>query len=236
METHESFRIPFPPLDGTGIDGLGARWSEPEQGNGSSAVLLAHGAGLGMDSPFMTRVETGLVQRGFAVLSFQYAYRERALASGKNRPPDRREGLEEAHRAAFAEFKRRAGSRRLIMAGKSLGGRLATMLAATGTPAAGLVLFGYPLHPPGKPEKQRSEHFGTICQPALFMQGTRDRLCDLDLLYPALKRWGGTATVHTVDGADHSFHVPRRTGRTDDEVLEELLDTTAAWVAATWPD
>ena len=192
----ERFSIPF---EAKGLEALSAIHEAPEI-SGSSCVLLANGAGFHMEAPWMERVAHGLVARGFAVLRFNYPYRERAVREGKNRPPDRREVLEAAHEAALASLGERAGSRRILLAGKSLGGRIATHLAAKDSPCAGLILFGYPLHPPGKPERLRNEHFAAMVQPALFLQGTRDALCDLDLLAESLLRYGGTATVEVIEG------------------------------------
>jgi predicted alpha/beta-hydrolase family hydrolase len=188
-----------------------------------------------MDSAFLESVAHGLVARGFPVLRFQYAYRERAEREGKNKPPDATPLLERAHAAAFAELERRAPAKRLLLAGKSMGGRIGTHLAAKGWAAAGLVLFGYPLHPPRRPERERSEHFAAVVQPALFLQGTRDALCDLALLRRALARYGGRATVEVVDDADHGFHVRKSSGRTDAEVLEALLARVDRWERETFP-
>jgi len=223
------------PVEARGVDAVSAVFEEPRKDSGQSAVLLAHGAGLGMDSPWMESVAAGLVARGFPVMRFQYPYREQAAREGKQRPPDRAPVLEGAHERVLAALRQRVGSRRIVLAGKSLGGRMSTHLAAKDVPCSGLVLFGYPLHPPGKPEKPRHEHFPAIVQPTLFLQGTRDALCRLDLLREALRRFGGAATLGVVEGADHGFHVPKSSGRTDAEVLEGLLDRVAAWEADTFP-
>jgi len=161
---------------------------------------------------------------------------ERAVREGRRLPPDRAPLLEAAHAAALAELERRVPGRpHVLLAGKSLGGRMGTHLAAKGADCAGLVLLGYPLHPAGKPERERSEHFPAIVQPALFLQGSRDALCDLELLRPALERFGGRATLRVIDRADHSFAVPRRTGRTAEDVRAELLAQVDAWERATFP-
>ena len=214
---------------------LSAQYDLPEREPRASAVLLANGAGYDMDAPWMTRAALGLVERGFPVLRFNYLYRERSLREGRDKPPDRTAILEEAHAAALAALAERAGTRRLILAGKSLGGRMSTHLAAKGERCAGLVLFGYPLHPPGQPEKLRSEHFAAIAQPALFLQGTRDDFADLELLRTALTRYGGRATLEVIDDADHGFHVRKKSGRTDEEVRVFLLDRVARWEQETFP-
>ncbi len=200
-----------------------------------AAILLAHGAGAPPDSPFLTRIAGGLAGRGFRVMRFRYAYMQRTVADGKRRPPDRTAVLESTHRAALAALRQRVGERRILLVGKSLGGRMGSHLAAQGEDCAGLVFLGYPLHPAGRPERERSEHFPALCQPALFLQGTRDALCDLARLERALVRYGGNATLHVVDGADHGFGVSKRFGRTPDEVVAELLDAVDAWEAQCFP-
>jgi hypothetical protein len=178
----------------------------------------------------------GLAARGFPVMRFDYPYRERSRASGRAHPPDRQAVLEEAHALALAVLAEHAPGQRLLLAGKSLGGRISTYLAAKGERCAGLVLFGYPLHPPGQPAKTRSEHLPTIAQPALFLQGTRDEFADLTLLRSALARYGGRATLEVIEGADHGFHVSKSSGRTDDEVRELLLDRVARWERESFPE
>jgi hypothetical protein len=215
---------------------LGAQLDLPAGAARASAILLGNGAGYHLDAPWMAAVALGLVARGFPVLRFNYLYRERSLRAGREKPPDRTAILEEAHAAALAALVERAGGRRILLAGKSLGGRMSTHLAAKGERCAGLVLFGYPLHPPGQPEKLRSEHFAAIAQPALFLQGTRDELADLELLRTALTRYGGHATLEVIEGADHGFHVLKRTGRTDDEVREWMLDRVERWERETFPE
>ncbi len=231
----ESFTIALSPTSGSRVE-LGARFESPPDVQRASALLLAHGAGLHMESPWMSAVARGLVARGFPVLRFNYPYRERSLREKKHLPPDRTVLLEEAHSAARAALEARAGGRRLLLAGKSLGGRIATHLAAKDEPCAGLVLFGYPLHPPGRQDRPRSEHFAAIAQPALFLQGTRDEFADLALLRSALESFGGRVTLEVIDGADHGFHVPRSSGGTDEQVLEALLNRVARWESETFPE
>jgi predicted alpha/beta-hydrolase family hydrolase len=222
------------PLEQAKIPEVSAVFETPSATSDRSAILLAHGAGFSMDSPWMAQVADGLCRRGFAVLRFNYPYRERALREERQRPPDKAEILERAHAKALRALEERVGDRRILLAGKSLGGRMATHLAAKGENAAGLVLLGYPLHPPEKPERIRSEHFPTLAQPALFLQGTRDKLCRLDLLEQALRSYGGTATVEIIDDADHGFHVRKSSGRSDAEVLENMLERIAAWELSTF--
>ena len=203
----------------------------PTQDSGRAVILLAHGAGVGMHSPFMAELAEGLCAAGFPVLRFHYAYAQRMLDEGRRRPPDRRPLLETVHRQAAATLRARFPGRRLLLAGKSMGGRMSSYLVAAGEPADGLVFFGYPLHPPKRPERLRSEHFDRLEVPALFLQGTRDALCDLDLLRNALTRYAGTAHLHVVEGADHGFAVLKRSGRTADEVRSELVSQFVSWEA-----
>jgi predicted alpha/beta-hydrolase family hydrolase len=141
--------------------------------------------------------------------------------------------LEAVHEAALATLQQRYPERPPVLAGKSMGGRMSSYLAAAGADCRALVFYGYPLHPAGKPEKLRVEHFPTLAQPALFLQGTRDALCDLELLRPHLETYGGRPTLEIVEEADHDFAVPRRTGRSREEVLAELVERTTAWLTAT---
>ena len=228
--TSERFAIPFRG------ETLSALHDQPRGDPRASALLLANGAGFHLDSPWMEAIALGLVARGFPVLRFNYLYRERALREKKEHAPDRMEVLEGAHAAALAALEERAGGRRILLAGKSLGGRIATYLAAKDFRCAGLVLFGYPLHPPGKSEHPRSEHFPAIAQPALFLQGTRDEFAELGLLRAALGRFGGRATLAVIEGADHGFHVPKKSGRSDEEVRTDLLERVASWERETFPD
>lgn len=202
---------------------------------GTCAFLCAHGSGAPMTSPFLAGVAERLAARGLPVLRFQYAYMEQIQRSGLRRPPDRRSLLEAVHRAAVRDAAERFPGRRLLLGGKSLGGRIASYLAAEGESCGGLVVLGYPLHPAGKPDAPRSEHFAALAQPALFLQGDRDALCDLDLMRAALERYGGEATLAVIEGADHGFDVLRRSGRSAAEVLDEIAERVLAWVRSTFP-
>ena len=195
-------------------------------------LVLAHGSGAPMGSDFLEAVAPRIAEAAqLAVLRFNYAYAELMVRSGGRRPPERRPALESVHQAAVEVARARFPGLPLLGGGKSLGGRIATLMAADGVPFDGLVLLGYPLHPPGKPERQRVEHFPSVGVPTLFLQGTRDALADLDLLRPALERFQGPATLHVVEGGDHSFAVLRRSGRTPEDVLEELAAATASWTS-----
>lgn len=229
----ERLRLPWP---GEAVEALSALFEPAAGEERRGACLLAHGAGYHMESPWLGAVAGGLVALGFDVLRFNYPYRERALAEGKRmRPPDAPRVLEQAHRLALDELVRRTGDARPLLAGKSLGARFASRIAAKDAPCRGLVLLGYPLHPPKRPEKIRDEHFPALAQPALFLQGTRDELCDLEQLDRSLEKYGGRATVEVIDGANHGFEVPKRSGRTGEDVLADMLERIDRWERTTFP-
>lgn len=189
--------------------------------------VLAHGAGAGMAHPFLGAVANGLAGRGIATLRYQFPYME-----AKKKSVDRPAVAEAAVRAAVAEAARVAPRLPLFAGGKSFGGRM-TSQAEAHEPlpgVKGLAFLGFPLHAPGKPSDDRAEHLAEVKIPMLFLQGTRDDFADLMLLRPLVKRLGSRATLHLFDDADHSFHVPARSGRKDGEVLAELLDVLAAWM------
>jgi hypothetical protein len=226
--------IEIPTPDGK-LDAIGGFLHDPTGPERGSAVLLAHGAGADVTHEFMLDMAERLAGLGFPVLAFRYPYMQLRADDGKKRGPDRAPVLEATHEHALAELARRAPNKRLLLAGKSMGGRMGTRIAAKGADCAGLILFGYPLHPPGRPEKVRSEHFPAIVQPALFLQGTRDKLCDLDLLRPALATYGGTPSLEIIDDADHGFAVPVRTGRSVSDVRDDLIARVDAWERNSFP-
>ena len=193
-----------------------------------AAYVFAHGAGAGMTHPSMAAIADGLAARGIATLRYQFPYME----NGSKRP-DPPAVAQAAVRAAVAETARRCGDLPLFAGGKSFGGRM-TSQAQAKTPLSGvrgLAFLGFPLHPAGKPSNERAEHLSDVKVPMLFLQGTRDALAEVDLLQPVVKCLGAGATLHLVKEADHSFHVLKRSGRNDTEVLSEVLDAFAAWVA-----
>ena len=188
--------------------------------------VLAHGAGAGMRHPFLEAVAQGLAELAIATLRYQFPYME-----ARARRPDPPAVAELAVRAAVAEAARAAPGLPLLAGGKSFGGRM-TSSAQAKEPlpgVRGLVFLGFPLHPPGRPGDQRAEHLTQVQIPMLFLQGTRDEFADLKLLRPVIERLGTRATLHLVDGADHSFHVLKRSGRTDGEVLRELIRAIGDW-------
>ncbi len=190
--------------------------------------VLGHGAGAGMRHTFMETVAHLLAARHLATFRYQFAYMEQG-----RRRPDPRPILLATVRSALAAAVAEAPGLPTFAGGKSMGGRM-TSLAAAASPlerVRGLVFFGFPLHSSGRPSTDRAAHLAEVDRPMLFLQGTRDRLADLELLGPVCERLGLAATLHVVDGADHSFQVLKRSGRSLDEVFDELVDTTERWVA-----
>ena len=189
--------------------------------------VLAHGAGAGMRHPFMHAIAAGLAERGVATLRYQFPYIE---AGGRR--PDPPGVLEATVRAAVARATDAAPGFPLVAGGKSLGGRM-TSSAAAKAPLAGvrgLVFLGFPLHAPGRPGTERAAHLERVQIPMLFLQGTRDALADLSLMRGVAERLPG-ATLHVVEGGDHSFAVLKRSGRTEAEVMAEMADTIVAWLS-----
>jgi uncharacterized protein len=194
-----------------------------------ACYVLAHGAGAGMAHPFMAAVADELGQRGLANLRYQFPYMERG---GKR--PDPPKLAQATVRAAVAEAVRLLPGVAIVAGGKSFGGRMTSQAqAADPLPGVrGLVFLGFPLHPAGSPARDRGEHLFDVRIPMLFLQGTNDKLAALDQLEPLCQEIGKRATLKLFQDADHSFHVPVRSGRKDPQVRGEVLDTLAAWVDA----
>jgi predicted alpha/beta-hydrolase family hydrolase len=192
-----------------------------------AVFVFAHGAGAGMSHSFMGAVAAGLAARGIATLRYQFPYMERG--SKRVDPP----ALAHATvRAAVAKAASRLPGVPLFAGGKSFGGRMTSQAqAASALPdVRGIVFVGFPLHPVGKPSTVRAEHLAEVAIPMLFLQGTRDELADLALLKETIEGLGRRATLEVFEHADHSFHVPMRSGRTDAQVREALLDAMARWM------
>jgi len=195
--------------------------------DGARCVLvLAHGAGAGMQHKWMEEIAQKLAGRGVATLRYQFPYMEKG-----NKAPDAEGKLTETVRAAVAAAKQCAGDLPLFAGGKSMGGRMTSLAAAKEAldGVRGLVFFGFPLHAAGKPSAARGEHLVNVAVPMLFLQGSRDTLADLKLLKPLCRRLGKRAELFVIDGGDHSFHVLKSSGRSDDEVLDEAARKAAAW-------
>jgi predicted alpha/beta-hydrolase family hydrolase len=230
-------RIEIVTSDGERVSGLLI------QPDGAFAMLvLAHGAGAGMEHPLMSGVARRLAERGVSTLRYNFPYMEAGKA-GPDRPP----ALVRTVRAAVGNARAIAGGEMPIFAGgKSLGGRMTSTAAAErgwrAEPGAahdqeeadravhGIVFFGFPLHAPGQPSAERAEHLENARVPLLFLQGTRDAFAALELLRPVLTSLGPRATLHLIEGADHGFAVPKSTGRDHANVLDELADTTVEWM------
>lgn len=199
--------------------------SRPERAR--ALFVFAHGAGADMRHPFMEAVAEGLAERGVATFRYHFPYME----AGRKAPNPARI-LVATVRSAVAAAARVAPGLPLVAGGKSMGGRMTSTAASEeALPGVrGLAFLGFPLHAAGRPSSERGAHLVEVSLPMLFLQGTRDKLADLDLLRPVLDRVRPEPTLHVVEGADHGFHVLKRSGRSDEEVLAELCDAFVAWV------
>jgi predicted alpha/beta-hydrolase family hydrolase len=194
-----------------------------------ACYVLAPGAGAGMEHAFMSGCADELAGLGIATLRYQFPYMQRG-----SRRPDSPATCHATVRAAVSHANALRPALPLIAGGKSFGGRMTSQAQALDAlPGVhGLAFLGFPLHPPKQPSDTRARHLGDVQVPMLFLQGTRDALASLDLMQAVVHRLGSRATLHLADGADHSFHVPARSGRTDADVRAELLKTLAAWTAS----
>jgi predicted alpha/beta-hydrolase family hydrolase len=197
--------------------------SEPE----SAVFVCAHGAGGNMFDRGMVATAETMRARGMDVVRFNFLYKEK-----KGGRPDPMPLLESTVAAVIARARDELAPRRLIIGGRSMGGRAASMLAARDFEADGLLLLAYPLHPAGKLEQLRDAHLPSIRMPVLCINGTRDALCTPALMERVLQRVGANFQMHWVQGADHSFHVLKSSGRTDAQVMEEIGDVSAGWLSA----
>jgi predicted alpha/beta-hydrolase family hydrolase len=216
----EPVTIPIP-----GAEPVSGLWQAPA--SPMACLVLAHGAGAGMTHRSMAAIADGLEARGVATLRYQFPYMEKG---GKRVDPPA--VAHAAVRAAVAETAHRAPGLPLYAGGRSFGGRM-TSQAQAKTPlenVRGLVFFAYPLHPAGKPSTDRAAHLADVTVPMLFLQGSNDALADLGLLRPTVDGLGDRAALVLLEAADHSFHVPARTGRKDADVLAQALDAAVAWM------
>jgi uncharacterized protein len=202
------------------------QWGPPVP-SAAPGVVLAHGAGTDLTSSLLCAAGRGLAERGHPVLTFNFAYSE--AGSRRPDPPAR---LEQAMRDAAGLAREQMGDRPLVLGGRSMGGRIASQVAAQGEPCDGLLLLGYPLHPAGKPEQLRTAHWPQLRVPALFVHGDRDRLCDLELFERerAARLAGCPTEVHVIAGADHAFGVRKRDGRAPTDALDEAVEVAAGWL------
>ena len=197
-----------------------------------ACYVMAHGAGAGMAHPFMEAMANVLAGRGIATLRYQFPYMEQ-----RSKRPDTPKLAQATVRAAVAEAARLLPELPLFAGGKSFGGRMTSQAQAVSplSGVRGLVFLGFPLHPAGRPSDERGTHLFDVQIPMLFMQGTRDQLADLPLLQPLVGKLGARATLKLFQDADHSFHVPARTGRKDTEVMAEMSDALADWIEIAIP-
>ena len=216
----QSLRIETGP--GEAVSALLIRPQQPR-----ACYVFAHGAGAGMAHASMETIAAGLGERGIATLRYQFPYMEKG-----SKRPDPPAVAHAAVRAAVAEAGRCCPALPLIAGGKSFGGRMTSQAQAKAplTGVRGLAFLGFPLHPAGTPSIDRAKHLADVKIPMLFLQGTRDALAEPSLPEPVVGGLGALATLHLLDGADHSFHVLKRSGRNDREVMNEALDAFAAWV------
>ncbi|MGD9981401.1 MAG: alpha/beta family hydrolase [Hyphomonadaceae bacterium] len=217
----EATPLTFDVLDGERTSGL---WLAPP--NARACLVLAHGAGAGMAHKAMGATAKGLAERGVATLRYNFLYMEH---SGKRPDPPAR--AHAAVRAAVAKAHELAPSLSLFAGGRSFGGRMTSQTQAKQPlpHVRGLLFFAFPLHPAGKPSDERAEHLDDVEIPMLFLQGENDALATPSLLQLVVKRLGKRATLALFEHADHSFHVPAKSGRKDAEVMTEILDAAAAW-------
>jgi len=201
---------------------IGLRVEGPQ--DSSTTVVLAPGAGADMNHPFMETVARGLTGKGLKVVRFNFVY-----AEAGRKAPDRQPVLEATYRAVL-DHVGRAG--RLVAGGKSMGGRIASHVVASGTTAEGLLFLGYPLHPPGKPDRIRDEHLRTISTPMLFIEGTRDPFCPLETLASVRRNLTAPNELVVIDDGDHSFKARKASGRPTEEAWDEVVAHGAAWMEA----
>jgi hypothetical protein len=208
------------------IDEVSARWLRPADARW--LLVLAHGAGAGMNHPFLEKLALELASVDIATFRYQFPYMEQ-----HRRVPDSPPVLTSTVRAAVRAANDTAPDLPILAGGKSMGGRMTSHAAAEHPPefepVRGVVFFGFPLHPPGRPGTKRAEHLAHVSTPMLFLQGTRDQFADLKLLRPVCANLGERATLHEFHTADHSFHMLKSSGKTDAEVMRELAQAVRAW-------
>jgi predicted alpha/beta-hydrolase family hydrolase len=218
------------------IGDVSALWLRPA--NARWLLVLAHGAGAGMSHPFLEKLAIELASVEVATFRYQFPYMEH-----QRRVPDSPPVLKSVVRAAVRAAGETAPDLPILAGGKSMGGRMTSQAAAQHSSdlapefakVRGLVFFGFPLHPPGRPGTTRAEHLTRVTMPMLFLQGTRDQFADLNLLRPVCANLGTRATLCEIATADHSFHVLKSSGKTDADVMTELAQSVRAWAESLWP-
>lgn len=192
---------------------------------GNTVIVLGHGAGSHREHRTVSNLSAQFLGRGFHVVRFNFLYSEM-----KKGPPDRMPRLMECFSAVVERVRQETCPDRLVIGGHSMGGRAASMMAADGFACDGALLLAYPLHPAGKPEKLRDAHLAQITAPTLCLNGTRDELCERPLMEQVIEKLPANWTMHWLEGADHSFHVQKRSDRADEDVLNEIGDATRRWM------
>ncbi|MDJ0958563.1 MAG: alpha/beta hydrolase [Arenicellales bacterium] len=203
-------------------------WAIPEHYDRNLALVIAHGAGNDMHNPFISYLHTNIADKGVLCVKFNFPYKEQG-----RRAPDHANKLMQTWRAVINEIDTdpELSPAHVFLSGKSLGGRMASMVVAEDVSARGLIFFGYPLHPPKQTDKLRVAHFEKIACSMLFIQGTRDPLCDLELLrQKVIDRYPDLATLHIIEGGDHSFGLLKKMDRTEDSVWGEIVAVTDKWM------
>ena len=205
---------------------VSALWQRPA--NARWLLVLAHGAGAGMRHPFLEKLAAELASVDVATFRYQFPYMEQ-----RRRVPDSPAVLTSAVRAAVRAAAETAPDLPILAGGKSMGGRMTSQASAEHPPelqnVRGLVFFGFPLHPPGRPDTKRAEHLTEVRVPMLFLQGTRDQFADLNLLRPICADLGTRTTLHEIGTADHSFHVLKSSGKNDAQIMHELAQSVQTW-------
>jgi predicted alpha/beta-hydrolase family hydrolase len=210
-----------------GAEGTSATFEPALASAAGGLFVFAHGAGGHMADRGMLALAEALRRRGLQVVRFNFPYREKGSSH-----PDTMPRLKECIAAVASHARRELGPQTLILGGRSMGGRAASMLVAEEFPCDGLLLLAYPLHPAGKPEELRDVHLAKIEVPVLCLNGTRDALCRRDLMDAVVDRLTERWTMHWLEGADHSFRVLKTSGRSDGDVLDEIAEACGAWVSA----
>lgn len=205
---------------------ISSSWLIPE--NYQRALIIAHGAGKNMDSEFICVLHEGIAKHNILTVKFNFPYMEQG-----RKAPDRAPTLLACWQRVIDTVMEKTGlsADKIFLSGKSMGGRYATMLASETPGYGGIIAFGYPLHAPGKPDKARFEHLANISSPMLFFQGTRDSLCKLDKLNECIGALPNPPEIHIIEGGDHSFKVLKKLNRNQDEVMQEVIETSAKWIS-----
>jgi predicted alpha/beta-hydrolase family hydrolase len=207
-----------------GSDTTSAAFDPPESGDTGIVFVCAHGAGGNMNDRAMVQVSAAMGSQGIGVVRFNFLYKER-----KSGRPDPMPRLQSTFSAVVDRVKQELSPKKLVIGGRSMGGRVASMMAAEHFECDGLLLLAYPLHPPGHPEKIRDAHLPSIEVPVLCFCGTRDPFCTPALMEKAIKTVNTDWEMHWIEGADHSFHVLKSSGRTDADVIRDVAQTAAQW-------